>query len=194
MPLLEGIGGVEKMSKSLDNYIGINEAPEEIFGKMMSISDELMWRYAELLSDRDLEEIKKIRAQVAGGSFHPMEFKKSLALEIVTRFHGQKAAEAAQDYFETRYQKRQVPKNIRIQFSPPERVGICQLLVDLKFARSKAEAKRLIAQGGVKVDGRTVSDPGFEFQKKLHHWVEVGKNRIAEAGAQEKFSSPFSTS
>lgn len=194
MPLLEGIGGVEKMSKSLDNYIGINEAPEEIFGKMMSISDELMWRYAELLSDRDLEEIKKIRAQVAGGSFHPMEFKKSLALEIVARFHGQKAAEAAQDYFETRYQKRQVPKNIRIQFSPPERVGICQLLVDLKFARSKAEAKRLIAQGGVKVDGRTVSDPGFEFQKKLHHWVEVGKNRIAEAGAQEKFSSPFSTS
>lgn len=194
MPLLEGIGGVEKMSKSLDNYIGINEAPEEIFGKMMSISDELMWRYAELLSDRDLEEIKKIRAQVAGESFHPMEFKKSLALEIVARFHGQKAAEAAQDYFETRYQKRQVPKNIRIQFSPPERVGICQLLVDLKFARSKAEAKRLIAQGGVKVDGRTVSDPGFEFQKKLHHWVEVGKNRIAEAGAQEKFSSPFSTS
>ena len=131
MPLLEGTDGVNKMSKSLGNYIGINEPPEEIFGKMMSISDDLMWRYAELLSERPLEEIKQVRRQVAEATVHPMDFKKTLAREIVARFHGQKAADAARDYFETRHQRREVPKNIRTQFSPPERVGVTQLLVDL---------------------------------------------------------------
>jgi tyrosyl-tRNA synthetase len=180
-PLLEGTDGVNKMSKSLGNYIGINEPPEEIFGKMMSISDDLMWRYAELLSDRPLEEIKKLREQVAGGKAHPMDFKKSLAHEMALRFHGESAADSARDYFESRHQKREVPKNIRTQFSPPERVGITQLLVDLKFARSKGEAKRLVAQGGVRVDGQTVLDISFEFQKKNHRLIEVGKMRIAEA-------------
>ena len=194
MPLLEGTDGVNKMSKSLGNYIGINEPPEEIFGKMMSVSDELMWRYAELLSERPLEEIKKIRRQVVDGKEHPMEFKKSLAHEIVYRFHGQRAADSARDYFETRHQKREVPKNIRTQFSPPERVGITQLLVDLKFARSKGEARRLVAQGGVRVDGQVVTDISFEFQKKLHRLIEVGKMRIAEAVEQEKNSfSPSSS-
>jgi len=186
MPLLEGTDGVNKMSKSLNNYIGIHEPPEEIFGKMMSISDELMWRYAGLLSDRDLEEVKKIRDQVAGGSVHPMDFKKSLALEIVARFHGQKAAEAAREYFETRYQKRSAPKSVRKQFSPPERIWICQLLVDLQFAKSKGEARRLIAQGAVKVDGKIVRDADFDFRGGVHRLVEVGKTRIAQAGGNEK--------
>jgi tyrosyl-tRNA synthetase len=192
MPLLEGTDGVNKMSKSLGNTIGINEPPEEIFGKMMSISDELMWRYAELLSERPLEEIQEIRRQVAEGKAHPMDFKKSLAHEIVSRFHGEAAADSARDYFETRHQRREVPKNIRTQFSPPERVGITQLLVDLKFARSKGEARRLVAQGGVRVDGQVVTDINFEFQKKLHRLIEVGKMRIAEAVEQEKnsFSPP----
>ena len=181
MPLLEGTDGVNKMSKSLGNYIGINEPPEDIFGKMMSISDALMWRYAELLSDRPLGEIQRIKNDVAAGAAHPMDFKKNLAQEIVARFHGGAAAESAREYFETRFQKRQVPKNIRTQFSPPERVGICQLLVDLKFARSKREARGLVAQGAVRVDGQAVSDINFEFQKKLHRLVEVGKMRIAEA-------------
>ncbi len=181
MPLLEGTDGVNKMSKSLNNYIGIHEPPEEIFGKMMSISDELMWRYAGLLSDRDLEEVKKIRDQVAGGSVHPMDFKKSLALEIVARFHGQKAADAAREYFETRHQKRSVPKGVRKQFFPPERIWICQLLVDLQFAKSKGEARRLIAQGAVKVDGKIVRDADFEFLGKAHRLIEVGKTRIAQA-------------
>ncbi|MFQ5902318.1 MAG: tyrosine--tRNA ligase [Candidatus Binatia bacterium] len=186
MPLLEGTDGVNKMSKSFNNYIGINEPPEEIFGKMMSISDELMWRYSELLSDKDLEEIEKVRNRVAHGSVHPMEFKKSLACEIVSRFHGQAAAESARDYFETRHQKRSVPKNIRKQFSPPDRVWICQLLVDLQFARSKGEARRLIAQGAVKIDGKTVTDVDFEFQGKVHRVVEVGKTRIAQVGGETK--------
>ena len=186
MPLLEGTDGVNKMSKSLNNYIGIHEPPEEIFGKMMSISDELMWRYAGLLSDRDLEEVKKIRDQVAGGSVHPMDFKKSLALEIVARFHGQKAAEAAREYFETRHQKRSAPKSVRKQFSPPERIWICQLLVDLQFAKSKGEARRLIGQKAVKVDGQVVTDVDFEFRGSVHRVVEVGKTRIAQAGEGEK--------
>ena len=181
MPLLEGTDGINKMSKSLGNYIGINEAPEDIFGKMMSISDDLMWRYAELLSERPLAEIQRTRAEVAEGKAHPMEFKKALAEEIVTRFHGARAGESAREYFETRFQKRQIPKNVRMQFSPPERVGVCQLLVDLKFARSKREARGLVAQGAVRVDGQAVSDINFEFQRGRHRLIEVGKTRIAEA-------------
>lgn len=186
MPLLEGTDGVNKMSKSLNNYIGIHEPPEEIFGKMMSISDALMWRYAELLSDRELDEVKKIRAQVAGGSVHPMDFKKSLAYEIVSRFRGQDAAESARDYFETRHQKRSVPRDVRKQFSPPERIRICQLLVDLQFAKSKGEARRLIVQGAVKVDGKVVREVDFEFLGKVHRLVEVGKTRIAQVGSESK--------
>ena len=186
MPLLEGTDGVNKMSKSLNNYIGIHEPPEEIFGKLMSISDELMWRYAELLSDKDLEKVNKIRAQVAQGSVHPMDFKKNLACEIVSRFHGRAAAESARDYFETRHQKRSVPKDVRKQFSPPDRIWICQLLVDLEFAKSKGEARRLIAQGAVKVDGKMIREADFEFLGRVHRLVEVGKTRIAQVGSENK--------
>lgn len=193
-PLLEGTDGVNKMSKSLGNYIGINDPPEEIFGKIMSISDDLMWRYAELLSDRPLDEIKKTRQRVADGKAHPMDFKKTLAHEIVSRFHGKIAADSARDYFEARHQRREVPKNIRTQFSPPDRIGICQLLVDLKFARSKGEARRLVAQGAVRVDEQVVTDISFEFQGKTHRLIEVGKMRIAEAIESEKKSlSPSSS-
>ncbi|MGH7775516.1 MAG: tyrosine--tRNA ligase [Candidatus Binatia bacterium] len=186
MPLLEGMDGVNKMSKSLNNFIGIHEPPEEIFGKIMSISDELMWRYAELLSGRDLEEIEGIRSQVAHGLVHPMDFKKSLAFEIVSRFNGREAAELARDYFETRHQKKSVPKDIRKQFFPPDRIWICQLLVDLQFARSKGEARRLIAQGAVKIDGKVITDVNFEFEGKVHQVVEVGKTRIAQVGREPK--------
>jgi tyrosyl-tRNA synthetase len=180
MPLLEGTDGINKMSKSLNNYIGINEPPEEIFGKVMSVSDELMWRYAELLSEKDLDEVERSRSQVAEGKTHPMDYKKSLAHEIVSRYHGENAADAAREYFEARHQRRSVPKNIRRRFSPPERIWICQLLLDLEFARSKGEAKRLIAQGAVRVDGTTLKEVDFEFRGKLHKLIEVGKTRIAE--------------
>ena len=186
MPLLEGTDGVNKMSKSLNNYIGIREPPEEIFGKMMSISDELMWRYAELLSDRDLDEIKKLRDRVAQGPVHPMDFKKSLAYEIVARFHGREAAQSARDYFETRFQKRSTPKNIRKQFSPPDRIGICQLLVNLGWAKSKGEARRLVSQGAVKVDGKPVTDVNFEFQRNVNQLIKVGKTRIAQVVDESK--------
>jgi tyrosyl-tRNA synthetase len=181
MPLLEGTDGVQKMSKSLGNYIGINEAPEEIFGKVMSLSDDLMWRYAELLGEKNLEEILAARKQVARGLLHPMEFKKSFAYEIVARFHEVEAAKSAKEYFESRFQKKSIPEGIRKRFSPPERIAICQLIVDLGFAPSKAQAKRLVAQGAVKVNGETIKEIDFEFQGKLHRVVEVGKTRIAQA-------------
>ncbi len=181
MPLLEGTDGVHKMSKSLGNYIGINEPSEEMFGKIMSISDELMWRYYELLSDKDLRGIQTQRSQAEKGIVHPMEAKKSLAAELVARFHGADAAQSAQNYFETRYQKKSVPKEIKKQFSAPEPIWICRLLMDLQFAKSGSEARRLIAQGAVKVDGQVVTDVNFEFHGKNHRVVEVGKSRIAQA-------------
>jgi tyrosyl-tRNA synthetase len=180
MPLLEGLDGAQKMSKSLGNYIGINEAPEEMFGKIMSISDMLMWRYYELLSDKNLQEIQAARSGIDSGALHPMDLKKSLAAELVGRFHGTDAAQAAQDYFETRYQKRSVPKDIKKQFSAPESIWICELLADeLQFAKSRGEARRLITQGAVKVDGQVITDVNFHFRGGVHQILEVGKNRIA---------------
>ncbi|MDE0035005.1 MAG: tyrosine--tRNA ligase [Deltaproteobacteria bacterium] len=181
MPLLEGTDGVQKMSKSLDNHIGIASPPEDMYGRTMSISDELMWRYWELLSSRDLDEIDVEKSAVAAGSLHPMEVKKALAAEIVERFHGREAAKSAREYFETRHQRRSIPRDIRKSFSPPEKIWVCQLLLDLDFARSKSDARRLVAQRAVRVDGAVVSDPNFEFQRDTHRVVEVGKNRIAQA-------------
>jgi tyrosyl-tRNA synthetase len=181
MPLLEGLDGVQKMSKSLGNYIGINEPAEEIFGKVMSVSDPLMWRYYELLSDKGLDEISALRAQVEGGQLHPMEAKKSLGVELVERFHGAAAAAAARTYFETRFQNRSTPKEIRQQFSAPQPIWICRLMVDLKFANSTSEARRLVAQNAVKVDAQLVNDVNFQFDSARHNIIEVGKNRIAQA-------------
>jgi tyrosyl-tRNA synthetase len=180
MPLLEGYtDGVQKMSKSLNNYIGINEPPEEIFGKVMSISDELMWRYYELLSNTDLTRIKSLHVEVESGALHPMDAKKSLAEELVARYHGPAAAQVARDYFETRHQKKLLPTDIKKQFYAREPIWICRLLVDLEFAKSSSEARRLISQGAVRVDGQTVGDVNFEFRGTQHEVVEVGKNRIA---------------
>lgn len=182
MPLLEGLDGVHKMSKSLGNYIGITDPPDEMFGKIMSISDTLMWRYYELLSDRDLEQIKSLRLQVDNGSLHPMDIKKSLGMELITRFHSAAAAASAQNYFETKFQKKVTPTDIRTRFAAPEPIWICRLIVDvLKFAKSTSEARRLIAQGAVKVDGQVVSDVNFQFHDRQHQVLEVGKNRIAQA-------------
>ena len=180
MPLLEGLDGVHKMSKSLGNYIGITDAPEDMFGKVMSISDTLMWRYYELLSDKDLREIRTCQAQVENGSLHPMVAKKSLGAELVERFHGSDAAASAQNYFESRFQNKLADIDIRQQFSAPEPIWICRLIVDLKFAKSTSDARRLIAQGAVRVDGDVVRNINFQFHDELHHRLEVGKNRIAQ--------------
>jgi tyrosyl-tRNA synthetase len=181
MPLLEGLDGVHKMSKSLGNYIAITDTANDMFGKIMSISDALMWRYYELLSDRQIETIQTLHSQVDSGMVHPMDAKKSLAAELVTRFHGNAAAETARNYFETRFQKKITPSEIHQRFATPEPIWICRLMVDvLKFAKSTSDARRLIAQGAVKVDGRVIQDVNFQFDGRTHEILEVGKNRIAQ--------------
>ena len=182
MPLLEGLDGVHKMSKSLGNYIGITDTANDMFGKIMSISDVLMWRYYELLSDRQIDTIQTLHSQVDSGTVHPMDAKKSLAAELVTRFHGNAAAETARNYFETRFQKKITPSEIHQRFAMPEPIWICRLMVDvLKFAKSTSDARRLIAQGAVKVDGQVIQDVNFQFDGRSHEILEVGKNRIAQA-------------
>ncbi|MGH7795514.1 MAG: tyrosine--tRNA ligase [Candidatus Binatia bacterium] len=181
MPLLEGLDGVQKMSKSLGNYIGINEPAEQIFGKIMSISDALMWRYFELLSDKGLDEIHDLRGQVERGEVHPMEVKKTLGAELAARFHDTAAAESARNYFETKFQKKTTPTDIRKQFSAPQPIWICRLMVDLEFAKSTSEARRLVAQNAVKVDSELITDVNFHFDGARHRVLEVGKNRIAQA-------------
>jgi tyrosyl-tRNA synthetase len=182
MPLLEGTYGINKMSKSLGNYVGINETPEDMFGKIMSISDMLMWRYLELLSDHDMQRIERMKADVESGRLHPMEQKKALAEELVRRFHGVESATTAREYFENRHQKKTVPTEIRKKFkAPAEATWICRLLVDLNFAASSSAARRLIEQGAVRVDGRVITDVNFVFDSSKHEVVEVGRKRIAQA-------------
>jgi len=180
MPLLEGLDGVHKMSKSLGNYIAIADTADDMFGKIMSASDDLMWRYYELLSDRPMSAIQTLRSQVDSGALHPMDAKKTLAAELVARFHSSAAADAAREYFETRFQKKSTPSDIRQEFPAPEPIWICRLMVEvLKFAKSTSEARRLIGQGAVKVDGRVIHDVNFQFHAANHEIIEVGKNRIA---------------
>jgi len=182
MPLLEGLDGMHKMSKSSGNYIGITDTANDMFGKIMSVSDVLMWRYYELLSDRQIDTIQTLHSQVDSGTVHPMDAKKSLAAELVSRFHGNAAAETARNYFETRFQKKITPSEIYQRFATPEPIWICRLMVDvLKFAKSTSDARRLIAQGAVKVDGRVIQDVNFQFDGRSHEILEVGKNRIAQA-------------
>jgi tyrosyl-tRNA synthetase len=157
-PILEGLDGVEKMSKSLNNYIGINEPPEEIFGKVMSISDSLMWRYYELLTDLTVPEIRELQKKTEDGRLHPMEVKQKLAAQIVQDFHSEEAAEAARGHFAQVFQKRERPEEMP-EFERPatqEPVNIVDLVVEVGFAESKGKARNLIKQGGIRVDDTKV--------------------------------------
>jgi tyrosyl-tRNA synthetase len=176
VPLLEGRDGQQKMSKSLDNHIGVAEPAEEMYGKLMSISDALMLRYYELLSAASKAQIDAVRS----GATHPMEAKKALAREIVGRFHGDAAAQAAEGFFEQRFQKRlsHAPTPVRLATNL-NAIWICQLLKDVGFAASTSEARRLVAQGAVRVDGSTV-DADFKFQRNVNRLLEVGRRRLAE--------------
>jgi tyrosyl-tRNA synthetase len=175
MPLLEGLDGSQKMSKSLGNHVGITDPPEEMFGKLMSISDTLMARYAELLSAREAELVEPLRH----GTLHPMEAKKTLAAEIVARFHGEAAATRAAEFFRDRFQRRQDNEPIEIALEPGRsEVWICQLLKEIGFAASTSEARRLTSQGAVKVDGHPV-DADFRFRPGSHELVAVGRRRLA---------------
>jgi tyrosyl-tRNA synthetase len=179
MPLLVGLDGVEKMSKSLGNYIGIAEPPQEIFGKLMRISDDLMWRYMELLSFQDMKAIHAKKAAVAGGA-NPREVKFEFAKEIVERFHGKAAAEAAAQDFNARFRDRALPTDIPVQTlkAPPGGLVSTQVLKQAGLVSSSSEADRLIAQGGVKVDGERLSDRKMVFATGETYLVQVGKLKI----------------
>ncbi|TFW72186.1 tyrosine--tRNA ligase [Methylotenera oryzisoli] len=179
MPLLEGLDGVNKMSKSLGNYIGIAEAPEIIFAKIMSISDELMWRYIELLSFESLETIAQWKADVAAGS-NPRDIKVRFAQEIVTRFHSQADAEKALADFQTR-SKGGIPDDVpEVTVTiDTEQVGIAQMLKLAGLVVSTSEAFRAIEQGGVKLDGEKISDKAFVLNKGSAVVAQVGKRKFA---------------
>jgi len=183
LPLLEGLDGVEKMSKSLDNYVAVEDEPTEMFGKLMSISDELMWKYWLLLTDRSAEEIAADRERVADGSLHPMDAKKTLAATIVTEFHSADAAAAAQAEFERVFSSGHLPQEIpEVVVDPPgETMLLSKLLVAAGLSASNSEARRLIQQGGVKVDGETVSDIKAEIETSGSEslLIQVGKRRFA---------------
>jgi len=179
MPILEGLDGVQKMSKSLGNYIGIHEAPDEQFGKLMSISDDLMWRYFELLSFRPMSEIGQFRRQVAEGA-NPRDIKFLLGEELVDRFHGAGAGAKARDSFIARFQKGGLPEDME-ELSLPAGAGLAlpQLLKLAALTASTSDALRMIQQGAVRIDGERVEDKNAWFKAGASHVFQVGKRRVA---------------
>ena len=182
MPLLEGLDGVNKMSKSLGNYIGINEPPDEIFGKIMSVSDELMIRYYELLSDMSLSDLDSLRSRVKDGSLHPMEAKKQLGREMVARYHGTSAAAQAEENFTKRFRDNQTPDEMpEIILGMDEgKALLCKVLAQAELVKSNSEGRRAIQQGGVKVNGEKVSDENLEIACSGAYIIQVGKRRFAK--------------
>jgi tyrosyl-tRNA synthetase len=174
MPLLEGLDGERKMSKSYGNYVGLTDSPEDMYGKLMSVPDKLMARYYELLTDSTPEEI----AAVKSGATHPMEAKKRLARKIVNEYHGEEGARRAEQYFESKFQRREIPQSTPV-YRIQEDLWICELMKQLQFTPSTSEARRLVSQGAVRVDGQTITDVNFRFVPGEHQVLEVGKRRVA---------------
>jgi tyrosyl-tRNA synthetase len=176
MPLLEGLDGKEKMSKSLGNYVGIAEAPQEMFGKLMSISDDLMWRYFDLLSFRPVSEVRRLKEEVAGGR-NPRDAKVALAKEIVARFHDAAAADKAEADFAARFREGAMPEDMpEVTMSDGH---ILKALKEAGLVPSTTEATRMIEQGGVKVDGEKVTDRALQLKRGAAYVVQVGKRKFA---------------
>lgn len=175
MPLLEGLDGVAKMSKSLNNAIGISEPPEEMFGKLMSLSDEIMPRYAELLTDLDWPEIAK---RIEAGALHPMDAKKQLAESIVGEMHDDSGAAAGRAAFESRFQRREVPKDLpELRVVAAEEISLPQVMVEAGMAKSGGEGRRLIGQGAVRIEGEKVGDLTYRLGGAKELLLEVGRRR-----------------
>jgi tyrosyl-tRNA synthetase len=182
MPLLEGLDGVNKMSKSLGNYVGISEEPRQIYGKLMSISDPLMVRYYELLSDVDLVTLARVQRGVSGAAdgWHPMEAKRALAREMVARYHGLDAALKAEHDFLQQFRQKEVPEDIPVlQLAGDGPVWICRLLGEAGLVESNGEARRLIQQGGVKLNGAKLTDADLEVEAVGELLLQAGKRRFA---------------
>jgi tyrosyl-tRNA synthetase len=179
-PLLEGLDGVQKMSKSLGNYIGITDSPSDMFGKIMSISDDLMWRYYDLLSFKAIEEIAQYKEQVAAGT-NPRDIKIALAKEIIARFHDEAAADAAHHEFVQRFQKNAIPDEMpEFTFEAGEEgMAVANLLKEAGLVASTSEAMRMIKQGAVKMDGEKVADQKTTFRSLEQAVFQVGKRKFA---------------
>jgi tyrosyl-tRNA synthetase len=182
LPLLEGLDGVQKMSKSLGNYVGITEAPGEMFGKLMSVTDELMWRYFDLLSFRGNDELAKLRADVAAGR-NPRDVKFLLCEEIIERFHDRAAAEAAREEFIARFREGEMPEDMPEQAidTGGEGIGIAAALTRCGLTSSNSEAFRMIQQGGVRIDGEKISDRRLQLAPGFSGILQVGKRRFCKA-------------
>ena len=180
MPILEGLDGVQKMSKSLDNYIGIEDAPNDMFGKIMSISDDLMWRYFELLSFRPMSEVEQFQRDVAAGA-NPRDIKFLLAAEIITRFHDASAAESARQDFITRFSRGAMPDDMPEVTLTLEQdsIGIAALLKQTGLTSSTSESFRMIQQGAVKLDGAKISDRDLKIKGGTVVVAQVGKRKFA---------------
>lgn len=182
MPILEGLDGVQKMSKSLNNYIGITDKPDDMFGKLMSISDDLMWRYFELLSFRPMSKIDEFKQQVEAGA-NPRDIKFLLAKEIITRFHSEADAEQAQQNFIARFQKGAMPDDIpevEVGCDESGEMGIAAVLNAAGLVSSNGEGFRMIKQGAVKLDGEKISDKDLRLSKGFAGVLQVGKRRFAK--------------
>ena len=179
MPILVGLDGERKMSKSLGNYVGITESPQEMFGKLMCISDEQMWLYMELLTDRLPAEITRLKRHVAEGQAHPMEVKIGLAQEIIAAFHGQAAATHAADEFRQVFQKRGAPSDVPEKILKPGLRQLHALLTETGLSSSRSEAERLIKQGGVEINGERVEDVKHEVN------LSVGSEILLRAGKKK---------
>lgn len=180
MPILEGLDGVQKMSKSLGNYIGINDSPKDIFGKLMSISDDLMWRYIDLLSFKSIEDIQHWRDEVEAGK-NPIDIKKDFAQEIVARFHSLEEGHQTRDGFENQFKKGELPEDIE-EFTldvGAEGMPIANVLKEAGLTTSTSEALRMIKQGAVKINGDKVEDKALVIQAGLDAVIQVGKRKYA---------------
>ena len=181
MPLLEGLDGVNKMSKSLGNYVGISESPKEIYGKLMSISDPLMVRYYELLSDVDLATLARVQGGVSGeiDGMHPLAAKKALAREMVTRFHDAAAAQRAEEEFQQQFRQKEIPDDIPVYRCTADKpVWVCALLTASGTVASNGEARRLLQQGGVKLNGEKIVDADLEISPADEVILQAGKRRF----------------
>ena len=186
VPILEGLDGVKKMSKSLDNYIGINEPANEVFGKIMSISDDLMWRYFELLSSRPITEIELLKQQVDNG-MNPRDVKYQLAEEMVERFHSKSSAQSARREFIARFQKGAVPEDIKeitIELTG-ESLPLANLLKNAGLVETTSDSHRLVKQGAVRIDDQRISDSRLNIPAGASHIIRVGKRRIAKISVQK---------
>lgn len=182
MPLLVGLDGVKKMSKSAGNYIGVHDAPNDMFGKIMSISDDLMWNYYELLSARSLKEIAEFKDGIAAGTTNPRDVKILLAKEIITRYHSEEAAEAAHQDFTTRFSKNAIPDDIEektLQLNGEAGIAVANMLKEAGLVQTTSEAMRMIKQNAVKCDGQTVTDTKLVVAAGTAVW-QVGKRRFAK--------------